>query len=130
MEQKFKWPPLESSPEIFTEYMKKIGMPSDYQFNEVFGFDEEMLGFVPQPVHAVILAYERTNKEADKENGKEDNVVDYYMKQTSELDNACGVIACLHSIYNNEINIDPESVLGQFRTKNLDADSMQKAINL
>jgi len=31
-------------------------------------------------VHAVILAYERTNKEADKENGKEDNVVDYYMK--------------------------------------------------
>ena len=43
MEQKFKWPPLESSPEIFTTYMRELGLPAGYQFNEVFGFDEEML---------------------------------------------------------------------------------------
>lgn len=110
--------------------MRKIGLPSDYQFNEVFGFDEDMLAFVPQPVYAVILAYERTNKQADKDNGDPNNQVDYYMKQTSELDNACGVIACLHSIYNNDIQLDPASVLGQFKAKNNETDSMQKAINL
>ena len=25
----------------------------------------------------------------------------YYMKQTNELDNACGIIAALHCVYNN-----------------------------
>ena len=30
------------------------------------------------------------------------------MKQTKELDNACGVIACLHAIYNNQDHIKLE----------------------
>ena len=38
------------------------------------------------------------------------------MKQTSQLDNACGIIACLHSIYNNQDNIPVEdgSILKNF----------------
>ena len=40
------------------------------------------------------------------------------MKQTSELDNACGIIAALHAIYNNtgdqKINLMPDSVLASF----------------
>lgn len=38
------------------------------------------------------------------------------MKQTKRLDNACGIIACLHAIYNNvdQVKVEPDSVLDQF----------------
>ena len=45
--QIFQWPPLESNPQIFTEYMQKLGMPAHWGFSEVMGFDEELLSFIP-----------------------------------------------------------------------------------
>ena len=44
---------------------------------------------------------ERLKKSEDKDKGSLDFYAAYYMKQTKELDNACGVIACIHSIFNN-----------------------------
>lgn len=46
MEQEFNWPPLESNPEIFTEYMQKVGLPSIWGFSEMYGFDEDLLGMI------------------------------------------------------------------------------------
>lgn len=43
----FQWPPLESNPEIFTKYMHNLGMPQHWQFQELLGFDEELLAFIP-----------------------------------------------------------------------------------
>lgn len=43
----FHWPPLESNPEIFADYMVKAGMSGEWTFGEVFGFDEELLAFLP-----------------------------------------------------------------------------------
>eukprot|EP00929_Paragymnodinium_shiwhaense_P115316 TRINITY_DN84080_c0_g1_i1.p1 TRINITY_DN84080_c0_g1~~TRINITY_DN84080_c0_g1_i1.p1 ORF type:complete len:245 (+),score=74.94 TRINITY_DN84080_c0_g1_i1:35-769(+) len=97
----FNWPPLESNPEIFTDYMRKCGLPAAWGFGEVFGFDEELLAFIPQPVLGVVVNMERLKKAEDKERGSEGVEVDYYMKQTDVLDNACGVIACIHAIANN-----------------------------
>lgn len=45
--QQFNWPPLESNPEVFTEYLHKIGMSNKWAIGEVFGFDEELLAFLP-----------------------------------------------------------------------------------
>ena len=45
---------------------------------------------------------------------------DYYMKQTEVLDNACGVIACIHAILNNlgegdtKITLTEGSVLANY----------------
>ena len=56
------------------------------------------------------------------------------MKQTEELDNACGVIAALHAIYNNvsddKIALDPESVLGRFLSAIRDASPADRATAL
>ena len=49
-EKKFSWPPLESNPEVFTNYLQSIGLPATFSIGEVFGFDEELLAFIPQPV--------------------------------------------------------------------------------
>lgn len=43
----FQWPPLESNPEVFTDYLTNIGLSKEWTIGEVFGFDEELLAFIP-----------------------------------------------------------------------------------
>ena len=43
----FEWPPLEGNPEIFAQYMHKMGLPEEWSFGEIYGFDEELLMMVP-----------------------------------------------------------------------------------
>lgn len=86
--------------------MAGLGLSEQWGFSELYGFDEDLLSFVPQPVLAVIVNFERlgnnNNQETkDASTSGLETKVDYYMKQTGALDNACGVIACLHAIYNN-----------------------------
>lgn len=45
--QSFEWPPLESNPDIFTTYMHSIGLGPETAVGEVFGFDEDLLAFLP-----------------------------------------------------------------------------------
>ena len=117
----FNWPPLESDPELFSEYMRKIGLPEPYNFAELFGMDEELLCMVPQPVDAVIAGVAVQKKAEDRAKGDLSNKHAFYMKQTNVLDNACGIIACLHSIFNNvgadKIKLDEGSLLEQYFKK-------------
>jgi len=43
--------------------------PATWGFSELFGFDEELLQFIPTPVLAVVVNMERLKKEEDKEKG-------------------------------------------------------------
>ena len=65
-ESPFHWPPLESNPEIFSDYMHQVGLPTAWAVQECFGLDDDCLSFVPQPTIAVIANLERTNKSEDK----------------------------------------------------------------
>ena len=116
--QNFNWPPLESNPEVFTEYLRKIGLSDKWAIGEVFGFDEELLAFLPQPINGVIVAIERLKREEDVDKGSADNnnKVNFYMKQTHVLDNACGIIACLHAVLNNSdtVGLNDGSILANW----------------
>ena len=116
----FNWPPLESNPDIFASYMEKCGLPARWTFGEVYGFEEDLLGFIPQPVIAVIVNAEFLKKQEDRQRGDIEVANEYYMKQTGTLDNACGVIACIHAILNNlgegdnKIALNDGSVLSNY----------------
>lgn len=99
--ESFHWPPLEGNPDIFANYMQQCGLPSNWGFGEIYGFEEELLSFIPQPVIAVIVNAEFLKSGEDRVKGDLSVVNDFYMKQTGTLDNACGVIACIHAILNN-----------------------------
>ena len=49
----------------------------------------------------MIINAERLKKAEDKEKGSLDVESAYYMDQSGTLDNACGIIACVHAILNN-----------------------------
>lgn len=129
-ETSFNWPPLESNPEVFTSYMHGLGMSTQWSIGEVFGFDEELLGFLPLPIIGVIVAVENLKRSDDRVRGSDaDGLVSYYMKQTKELDNACGIIACLHACLNNldKIELTHGSILDNFYNGCKDLSPGEKA---
>ena len=129
-EEKFQWPPLESNPEIFSEYMHRIGLSPQFAIGEVFGFDEDLLAFLPQPIYGVIVAFERLKNDRDKGNPEDVKLVDFYMDQTGTLDNACGIIACLHASLNTPVDILPDSVLDTFQKDNIDKTPAERCVAL
>ena len=118
----YQWPPLEGNPDIFMNYLSKGGFDSSkFAFNEIFGFEQDLLAFVPQPRYGVIICAERLKKAEDKERGDPAVECDFYMDQSGTLDNACGIIAALHVIYNNlgddKITLQDDKFLKKFHTQ-------------
>lgn len=108
MSSKKKWLPIENNCYLLNKYVNGLGMDINYQYTDVFGFDDELLMMVPTPVLAVMLCYpitqenEKKRKEETEEiqkNGQEVSKDIYYMDQT--IGNACGTIGIIHSILNN-----------------------------
>jgi len=121
--KKVHWVPLESNPDMLTQFASKGGLPEGWQFVDIFGTDDELLAMVPQPVLAVTLLFECSqNIKAFKEKQREeinasgqtisDDLI--YMKQY--VGNACGTIATIHSVLNNAelVGLAEDTPLGKF----------------
>ena len=131
-EETFHWPPLESDPEIFTSYLQKIGMPANWMFSELFGFEEELLAMIPQPSVGVVVATQRLKKKEDKDRGDPATKAKWYMKQTGTLDNACGIIAAFHAVANNRdsVVLDESCALAEFFAKTVDQTPEERATTM
>ncbi|SOV19699.1 ubiquitin carboxyl-terminal hydrolase isozyme L3, putative [Plasmodium sp. gorilla clade G2] len=119
------WTPLESNPDSLYLYSCKLGQ-SKLKFVDIYGFNNDLLDMIPQPVHAVIFLYPLNNNivsenstisTIDNQNSKEnfDNV--WFIKQY--IPNSCGTIALLHLYGNlrNKFKLDKDSVLEDFFNK-------------
>lgn len=103
------WLPLESNPDVMTNYIHKLGVSEKWSLTDVYGLEPDMLEWIPKPVKAIILlfpcseSYEKHRAEeeeklkADPPKFPEDL---FFMKQV--IHNACGTIALVHSIANNK----------------------------
>lgn len=119
------WVPLESNPEMLNEFAKGVGLPQEWGFVDVFGVEPDLLAMVPPTCVAVTLLFQcsanvatfnreqKAKIEAQKQNVSKDLV---YLKQY--VGNACGTIACLHSLANNHkvLGLSPTSPAGRFIT--------------
>jgi len=104
------WLPLESNPDLMNKYIGNLGVPSSFQFVDVYGTDEELLDMVPQPVYAVLLLYPITasseayneSSEPVRAQAESEHTLQlsdlFYMKQT--VGNACGTIGVIHAVSN------------------------------
>ena len=114
--------------------MRQCGLPEQWAFGEIYGFEEDLLAFVPQPVLAVILCAQFLKKAEDRARGDTAVANNYYMKQTHVLDNACGVIACIHAVLNNigegKIQLEAGKPLTTFLDQVRDQTPEQRATSL
>lgn len=99
MEESPKWLHLESNPEVMTNFLVDIGMSAEWSVVDLIGIDEDLLGFVPQPVAAIIFLYPSSVHDTTEEGDISLNESVFFMKQV--IRNACGTIALLHAVGNN-----------------------------
>lgn len=123
------------------EYIYKLGVSRDWQIQDVYGLDREMLDFIPQPVKAVIVLFPCTISKirTDANDEKEpESVADdlFYTHQLSR--NACGTgmfpfhtlylqlndlifytVALVHGILNNlkDIKLKDDSIIRNYYDK-------------
>ena len=123
------WPPLESDPAIFNEYFHSIGLPQDVYFKEMLSLiDYKEFLILDGPPLGVILNFVRENK--SKSSFEEEKNAPYFMKQTDELDNACGLVASLHcfaNAKNGNLKFKENSVLDNFFKKAKNLSPLDKA---
>ncbi|AGO13567.1 AaceriAGL314Cp [[Ashbya] aceris (nom. inval.)] len=112
--------PLESSPEVFTDFAHALGLQSDMAFHDVYSLtDPDMLAFLPRPMKSVILLFPLGDHIREQLNCPEYNGGDkspIWFKQT--IRNACGMYALLHSLANNTELLAQDSPLGRFLAGN------------
>ena len=97
------WLPLESNPHVLTKYMRGLGLCKGYACSDILGLDPEvytlskfvnmlhpvitfqqLLAFVPRPVHAVFLLFPHHETTFDEKKLVNDSSL-YFMKQDPEI---------------------------------------------
>ena len=104
------WPPLECNPEVLTTFAHNIGVSSSVEFTDVFGFDDDILAFVPQPVFAVIVLFNASLQILPPPESTYTGV--FFLKQL--IQNACGPIAVIHATANNPNLLTVSSPLSNY----------------
>ncbi|KAL6073504.1 Ubiquitin carboxyl-terminal hydrolase isozyme L3 [Balamuthia mandrillaris] len=116
------WIPLESNPEILTEFIHRLGVSEQWAFSDCYGFDDELLAMVPQPCIGLLFLFPsskmKTKKEeeakriAEKGQTVSDNL--YFMKQL--VGNQCGTVGVIHAVLNalGQISLKEDSPLDKF----------------
>ena len=69
-----RWLALESNPGPLNKFAKRMGLPDEYAFCDIWGLDDDLLAFVPQPVLAVMFLFPSSK-----------GIKEYKLKQQEEL---------------------------------------------
>lgn len=96
--------PLESNPDIFSEFAHSLGLVPLLSFHDVYSVtDLDVLEFLPQPIYAFVLlfpitaSFEEFRRQEALETPDADGSV-VWLKQS--VRNACGLYALLHALLN------------------------------
>lgn len=111
--KRIRWLPLESNPDMMNTLQQKLGISEKHHWVDVIGFDEELLAFLSQPVHALIFLFpsqdlpSQSNAESAPADQLPPDQWPYFVKQT--ISNACGMMALLHSVANRLDHLQHDS---------------------
>ncbi|KAH6677532.1 ubiquitin carboxyl-terminal hydrolase [Halenospora varia] len=104
-EERCNWPgwvELESDPALFNYVLREYGVKG-IKVEEVISLDDEMLGFLPQPVHGLIFLFRYREEEEEEEDAEAEEKPPcpkdvWFANQTTS--NACATIALLNIVMN------------------------------
>ncbi|PFH45749.1 hypothetical protein AMATHDRAFT_77937 [Amanita thiersii Skay4041] len=132
------WMPLESN----SEWTKQAGLDtSSHHFEDVYGFDPELLALLTEPVIAALLVFpiseqleNKRREEDEKLHADADEQTQialsslFWIKQT--IPASCGTIGMLHILANTPVSIKANSPLKQFYEACKDKSPEEKALML
>lgn len=134
------WLPLESNPALLNKFNEKMGVADKIQWGDVYGLTDDMLEWVAKPVLALTLLFPITKnniqfkkqqkEKIDKDGGQMLSKKLFYLTQLDGFGNACGTIACIHALANNEIKFEDDSPLKHYISKNLENSAKERGENL
>lgn len=136
------WFPLESNPQVMTNYVRQIGLNVDLvEFVDIFSTEEWALEMVPRPCLGTLMVfplkpvfeeYRKNESEKIEKDGQEVSSNTWYCKQY--VGNACGTIGLLHAVANardnDSLEIKKDSWLDRFmnRTKSKSAEEIGRML--
>ena len=95
--------------------MLKLGLKTEKRFIDVFGFDDDLLQFIPQPCSALFLLFPVTDKyerfrkqEIEQLKKNPQHISEKVVFTLQTIPNACGTIGLLHSLLNG---LDEDEIL-------------------
>ncbi|VDN18401.1 unnamed protein product [Gongylonema pulchrum] len=97
---------------LILQFMHKVGVEEGVRCVDVYGFENDLLEFIPRPCYAVLLCFPDIDKVNEimkpvyakmKESGSAVPNDVFFMKQ--KISNACGTFALIHSLANNRDKI-------------------------
>ncbi|KAG7838928.1 hypothetical protein KL942_003924 [Ogataea angusta] len=100
--------PLESNPEIFTQFGRKLGLSPLLSFFDVYSLtDPDLVSFLPRPVYSLILLFPVTEQyeslKETEEKGRDqekDDKFEHIIWFKQLLRNGCGLYGLLHALCN------------------------------
>ncbi|XP_037040648.1 ubiquitin carboxyl-terminal hydrolase isozyme L3-like [Bradysia coprophila] len=130
MDDRPVWLPLESNPTVMTNFLVDIGMSAEWSVVDLIGIDEDVLGFVPQPVAAIIFLYPPTVHDSDESGDDALNDSVFFMKQM--VRNACGTVALIHGVGNNldKIQLVDDSPLKKYFESVQSLNKIEKGLEM
>ncbi|KAL3089603.1 hypothetical protein niasHT_030112 [Heterodera trifolii] len=130
---------LESNPKIFNMFLDQFGFEG-VEFNELFGFDPELISCVPGPHLALVFCYPYREKAFEYRKGIYGQLVAsgkgtvpkwaFFTEQF--IANACGYHAMLHAVLNNlgKIEISEngyfEKMIEQFKDQKMKSEETEE----
>ncbi|XP_022658734.1 ubiquitin carboxyl-terminal hydrolase isozyme L3-like [Varroa destructor] len=123
-----RWLGLESNPDVMTKYIHSLGASKEWSLVDVFGLDNELLAFIPQPIAALLLLFPLNSGAPASGGGTEVEASEskvFFMKQT--IQNACGTIGLLHALANSKVPVVEGSPLDVFLKAGKDKSPEGKA---
>ena len=131
-----KWLPLEANPDVMNAFARALGLSPSYAFHDVYGFDDDVLDFVPKPCAAVLVLYPITPATEAVRGAVDSDTPDvpvprelWYAKQT--VSNACGTMGIIHAAMNARATVVEEDnyfTSLRARCEGLDADARASVI--
>merc|ERR1719245_1676245 len=135
--QEGNWLALESNPDVLNKFAARMGMLKGHNFTDIWGFDDDMLAFVPKPVVACVFLFPSCKEIADYKKKQKEELEKkpqkvsknlFYVRQHDKIGNACGTIALLHALTNasapspakGPVKLDDKGPIAQFMKRNLD----------
>lgn len=133
------WLPLESNPEVLSNYMVKLGVSPLWSIVDIYGMDDELLEMVPKPVKSLIFLFPCSKAHEDFRAKEDEELKDKQVEHPKSLfftrqfiHNACGTIALIHAVLNNpDIELEKGSVLQKYfdEAKELAPDARGELLN-